>query len=190
MRTSTLGKEGTGDRVLGRRGVDWSHEIIGLLDREELDGEAFIVGIGHPLRSDDYVGSLIAKDLQTQIVRVSGKFVVVDAENSPENVLAKILDKQVRLIIIVDAVDMGLPAGTIRLFSLNETTYPFFTTHNIPLHVILRSDDDKGRVVLLGVQPKTVDFGTGLSDQVETARHDIVQLLRNLIQRMGGRKKR
>ncbi len=167
------------------RGDGWIQELAGIVEEESAKGCLVIAGIGHPLRSDDYVGSLIAKDLLWQ-TRWSGKVSVIDAENSPENTLPGIWKNQPRLVVLIDSLNAGLSPGSIILVDLDETSYPFYTTHNLPLRLILQAEPKVPRVILLGVQPGKLDVGGSLSEEVQQARIVIVKEIGRILERLRG----
>lgn len=139
-----------------------------------------IIGLGHPLRSDDYVGSLIVKDLN-KIGPINARVKLLDLENSAEAMPSSIVHSGSSDLMVVDAVEMRLPPGSIRLVEVTDTTYPFFATHNLPVKLILSETIGASQAKLLGIQPLNVAFGTQLSDVVQSARHKIVQHLGSLI---------
>jgi hydrogenase 3 maturation protease len=161
----------------------WPQELAKLLAAGYVTGPVVIVGLGHPLRSDDYVGSLIAKDLAKK-TKDHGRVKVVDAENSPENVYHMVLRNEPGLIMFIDSVDVGLEPGSIILADLNETSYPFFTTHNLPLKMLMQSGPEAPRVVLLGIQPRTLEVGGPVSEEVEQARSIVIQELVRIVEEL------
>lgn len=160
----------------------WARKMELVLQRHESGGIVFL-GIGHPLRSDDYVGSLIAKDLAGKDCS-RGRVRIVDAENSPENVLGSISDKA-SVLVIIDSVDAALPPGSIRFVDVNETTYRFFTSHNIPLAQMLQTGPEAPKALLLGIQPGTLGVGGRLSREVQNARATIVRELCRILKGLG-----
>ncbi len=144
-----------------------------------------VIGLGHPLKGDDYVGSLIAKDLRKRI-KNSPDLVIVDAEDSPENVINVLNDTRPRLVVLIDSVQAGLEPGSITLMDLTDTTYPFFGTHSLPLRVLLEMAPEIPKTVLLGVQPVSYEIGEPLSKEVSQAEAEIVMELGSLLQKMRG----
>lgn len=163
---------------------EWPRNVERLVREGYNQGDVVVVGIGHPLKSDDYVGSLIAKDLLRKSCD-RDTVMIVDAENSPENILYAIWNKKTSILLLIDSVDAGLPLGSIRLVELSETSYPFFTGHNIPLRLMLQPGPEAPRAVLLGVQPGSLGVGGVLSREVEEARATIVRELCRIFRGLG-----
>jgi hydrogenase maturation protease len=92
----------------------WCSRLTELLSQETDRRSIVVIGLGHPLKGDDYVGSLIAKDLRKRI-KSSAVVLIVDAEGSPENVINVLNDNNPGLVVLIDAVEAGLEPGSISL---------------------------------------------------------------------------
>ena len=132
------------------------------------------------MRGDDYAGSLIAKDLLRK-TKPGGTVTVIDAENFPENILRVLWNTKPRLVVIVDSIEAGLSPGSITLVDLDQTTYPYFSTHNIPMKVLFEAAPEIRRTVLLGIQPGSHEIGESLSEEVAIARTTIVREVRKIV---------
>ncbi|HEX4921121.1 MAG TPA: hydrogenase maturation protease [Candidatus Bathyarchaeia archaeon] len=163
----------------------WRVRLAELMTRQN-DGRAVVVvGIGHEFKGDDYVGSLVAKDLQRR--RKTGRqVVIVDAESSPENITKVLSENRPRLLILIDAIDAGLPSGSISLMEVSDTTYPFFGTHSLPLRILLEMSPEIPKTVLLGIQSASHEFGMPLSSEVAMAESQVVMELGSLIEKLRG----
>lgn len=129
-----------------------------------LKGKVVICGIGSTLRSDDGIGSLLAS-------RIDGKvpYIVYDAGSSPENYLGKIIKDKPDTVILVDAVDFGGSPGEFRVVEPEDIqTVNFFSTHNasISLAINYLKADLKADILVLIIQPKCINFGDTLSEEV------------------------
>ncbi len=149
----------------------WQLQLRELIRSCSPEAKVGFVGVGHPLRGDDYVGSYVAKAIKkrTRSVLPEGVF-LFDAEDNVELSISKIASHDLRHIIFIDSCEMGLGPGAVDLRPIDETSYPFFTTHGIPLKVLAEQLLSKSQVWVLAIQPKQADFGENLSPQVhETA---------------------
>jgi hydrogenase 3 maturation protease len=164
---------------------EWCGKLTELIMREDNTRGVVVIGLGHPLKGDDYVGSLVAKDLRRRI-RGGPSIRVVDAEDSPENVLNVLQDMKPSLVVLVDSLEAGREPGSITLVDLSETTYPFFGTHSIPLKVLLQATPEIPKTVLLGIQPASYEIGEPLSKQVATAEAEVVLELGSILEKMRG----
>ncbi len=132
-----------------------------------------VVGVGSRLRSDDAVGLEISE----RIAAVSlPDVLVVLGDTAPENVTGEIRRFAPTHVLFVDAADLGEAPGTARVFAPSEIEGMTSSTHTLPLHVIADylTRETGCRVFFLGVQPKLLEFGERLSDEVLAAIEEAV----------------
>jgi hydrogenase 3 maturation protease len=133
-----------------------------------------VVGIGHELRGDDAAGVMVARRLQAAS---SATRLVLDAGPAPENFSGQLRAFAPDLLLLVDAVQMDEPPGTIRLLKLDAAQPSSLTTHTLSPHLLanyLRAALGCD-IRLLGIQPAQDSFGAGLSSAVE---HSVEQIVR------------
>lgn len=136
--------------------------------------------MGHPLRSDDHVGSYVVKTLIEEAKDILLGIRLVDAEDNVEALITKIADLQPEHVVFIDACEMKGNPGQTQLISVTQTTYPFFTTHGIPLKLIAERLLPDSRVWILAIQPKNTDFGETLSAEVQCAADSISKFIMKL----------
>jgi len=151
--------------------------------REWLSGAERVVvaGVGNPIRMDDSVGIKVIQDLRG---RVSGNVLLVECETVPENFFQQIVDFKPSHVLIVDAAVMGLEPGEYRFVrSEHLRVFPAISTHMLPLRVFCDylAETVGAKVALLLIEPKNVDFGEGLSEEVEAASCRIVDFLAKIL---------
>jgi hydrogenase 3 maturation protease len=132
--------------------------------RHRFKGKVVVVGVGNCLRGDDAVGChVVSKLKETPCLRV------IDAEEVPENYFGLLANLRPDTVVFVDAVDLGMPPGSIALVERDEITGYLPSTHRIPLSVLmsLLSRETGADVFLLAVQPSATDFGAAISPEVE-----------------------
>lgn len=133
-----------------------------------------LLGVGNELLGDDGVGPWIAK-------RINGLkgWVGLDGGTAPENFTSLIRREKPDLLVIVDATDMGLLPGEIRVIpeeKLPKLTY--FSTHTLSLHFLIESlKGDIPNILFIGVQPKVVALGCTLSEEILTSAKRLLELL-------------
>ncbi|HDI11752.1 MAG TPA: hydrogenase 3 maturation endopeptidase HyCI, partial [Candidatus Acetothermia bacterium] len=131
-----------------------------------------LLGVGNPLARDDGVGVWIAEHLQAP------GWTAIPAYRAPENVLGKIASLRPELLVVVDAAEMGLPPGEVRRLPVPAAREMLGTTHGLPLPFILRFlQDAAGEVFFLGIQPREVGIGEGLSPEVKEGALRILEAL-------------
>jgi hydrogenase 3 maturation protease len=141
-------------------------------------GRVVVVGVGNPIRMDDFVGVKIVQDLRGKVD--SERVMLIEAETVPENHMQQIIDHKPTHILLIDAAMLELKKGEVRLINPERLLdFPAFSTHMLPLRVfcgyLRRSTESK--IALLLIEPGQTDFGEGLSTEVETSAKDIVNEL-------------
>jgi hydrogenase 3 maturation protease len=126
-------------------------------------GKVVFVGIGNPLRGDDAFGPLLVEKLQGQV-----KAVCLDAGNAPETYAGKIIKEKPDTIVLIDVVHLGLAPGEYAILRKEDLLKTGFTTHDLSPNMLIQylESQTAAEIYLLGVQPKTVDFGTEMSESV------------------------
>lgn len=144
-------------------------------------GRVVVVGVGNPIRMDDFVGVKIVRDLGGKVD--SDRVMLIEAETIPENYMQQIIDYKPTHILIIDAAKLELEAGELRLINPKQLTdFPAFSTHMIPLRIFCEYlKTTNARMGLLLVEPEKTDFGEGITSKVETASRTIHELLLKLL---------
>lgn len=143
--------------------------------KTKLSGRVLILGIGNSLKGDDGLGGEVIRRLQGKCSHL-----LIDAGSAPENYTGKIKELCPDTVVIVDAVELGAPPGTVKIVdekALLGGLSGFFTTHNTPLGMFIDylKMESKSKVIFVGVQPKSIKFGEGLSAPVKTAVEILVK---------------
>jgi hydrogenase maturation protease HycI len=135
-------------------------------------GPTVLILVGNSLRSDDGVGSYLAKRLGSE----AGGCRVLDAADRPENILLAAAALRPAKTVIIDAADFGGVPGEVRLIPRDRIPENTLTTHAFPLPVVahILERDCGGEVLFLGIQPRTTALGEGLSPDVRVAADAIV----------------
>lgn len=134
--------------------------------------EKVLLGIGNPLARDDGVGVWVAEHF-----RRAG-WLSIPAGQAPENVLGKIARLAPKVLVVVDAVEMGLPPGTIRRIVDQGARVPWGSTHSLPLFDLFAElSRSVGEVIFIGVQPKDLSLGEVLSPEVAAAARRVLKVL-------------
>jgi hydrogenase 3 maturation protease len=131
-----------------------------------------VLCVGNGLMGDDGAGALLAQMMQKVPLEEWG---VINGGSTPENVLHRIRELTPDRVLVVDAADMDLAPGSIRLIRDESLNDPFFmTTHALPLTYLIEAlREFIPWVELLGIQPEVVAFGYPISDSVEQAVNQV-----------------
>jgi len=104
---------------------------------------------------------------------------VLDGGSAPENCIHQIREMAPEQILVVDAADMDLTPGEVRLIDDDKLDDPFLmTTHTLPLSYLIQSlRESTPKVDLLGIQPQVVAFGYPVSPEVKQAVRQVHECL-------------
>ena len=139
-------------------------------------GGKVVLTVGSVLRGDDAAGPMLAKMLETRPI---AGWEVIDGGQTPEDELSVVRRKEPDLLLLVDAADMGLEAGELRLLDENDVYSDFLiTTHSLPLTYLLKELKACCKeVVFLGIQPSHTEFFGALHPNVRKAVENVYNFL-------------
>lgn len=146
-----------------------------------------VLGIGSDLRGDDAAGILIAQKLEQTFKGSFGKkeLKVFLGFTAPENLTGEIKKFNPTHLIIIDSADLGKKPGEVKLLRPQDTGCVSFCTHQLPLKILT---DYLGafincKVIIIGIQPKTLKFNSPLTKEVGEAVREICDILKGVIKK-------
>jgi len=131
-----------------------------------LSPKTLLITAGNDMRSDDGVGPYIYSKL-SDIKSLN----LLNASFTPENIIEKAIKFSPETLVFIDAADFkGIP-GEVRVIPVDAIGYTSISTHTVPLSTIaeLIESETSAKTVFIGIQPLSVNFGEGLSDEVKSA---------------------
>jgi hydrogenase 3 maturation protease len=140
-----------------------------------------IAGIGNPIRSDDYVGTKIAKQLEGKL---SANILLIECETVPESFIFEIEEFKPSHVLLIDAALLELSAGETRLvFPEQVAGFSAVSSHVLPLRVFsdYLKESTGAKVALLLIQPKNIEFGETMTSELEAASKKVECLLVDLL---------
>ncbi|HOJ49088.1 MAG TPA: hydrogenase maturation peptidase HycI [Bacillota bacterium] len=134
-----------------------------------------VLGVGSVLRSDDAAGMYLIEKLQE--LANSENLLLIAGSTAPENFTGVIKDFDPDILFIVDAAKMGLEPGEIRVLDTDDAGGLSFSTHMLPLPVMLRFLQREAgcEIVCIGIQPQSTEFGSEMSEAVKSAVESLAQ---------------
>ncbi len=145
-----------------------------------MKSKTLVIGVGNPFRGDDGIGSAIIKSLRAEN---SQDFVLVDGGTDGLALLDQLAEYE--KAIIIDAVQMLEAPGVVKSFTPAEAKIKIksdvLSTHGFGLAEMLKLADElniKTKITIIGIQPKNIDFGEGLSDEIKTQIPQIIKLIK------------
>lgn len=139
-----------------------------------------VLGLGNTLLKDDGLGVKVVEQLSRQDLPAE----IVNGATQGLSLFETL--KSADRTIVVDAVDMGRPPGTLAKFSAEELlTLPesrSFSLHEIGLLEVLKIgqslNEDFKNVIIIGVQPSDLTYGEELSPEVEARIPEVMEMIK------------
>ena len=130
-----------------------------------------VLGIGNRLGGDDAAGNYVVDMVNQRQHKAKAilpaEIMAIDAGTAPESYTSVIRQHRPDSLILIDAADMGLPPGALRIIAPKRISILSFSTHNIPLSMFVSYVEEFcGQVLLVGVQPKQTETGKSISEAV------------------------
>ena len=123
-----------------------------------------LLGVGNSLLSDDGAGICIAETF-----RKDG-WISYNCGTAPENFTSVIRREKPEILLVVDAARMDLSPGEFRRIPEEKISDVSFGTHQLPLSQLTAYlKGFAGRIIIIGIEPLTTDFGEELSPEIEDA---------------------
>ena len=130
-----------------------------------------VFGIGNEQNGDDGVGPYVAKNVNFQ------GWKGINCSVTPENFTSVAKKEKPELLVLVDATDMGLEPGEVRIVQGGKIDELVISTHYMPLSILMRYlSESAGRVVFVGIQPKQRE--KDLSKEVRASANMLLEYIR------------
>lgn len=131
------------------------------------DSATIILGIGNILKGDDGAGPLVCEQLTAAKISAG----LIDAGTVPENYIQRIIKKAPRTLLVIDAIDFGAEAGTIKIFEAQQLNSHVISTHTLSprLFVDIIRQSIQVDVYFIGIQPAQTQLGQSVSAAVSRA---------------------
>ncbi|MBP3790749.1 MAG: hydrogenase maturation peptidase HycI [Methanobrevibacter sp.] len=141
-----------------------------------------VLGVGNELKSDDGVGPFIINKLKAENIE-NKNLLFIDAQTVPENFTGKIRKEKPTHLIIVDACLMDSDPGDMQIVNKYEFADIGISTHSMSLSFFVRylEKDTDFRIIFVGIEPKTMDFGNAPTPKVQEAADKFIETLKGII---------
>ncbi|MHC1628167.1 MAG: hydrogenase maturation peptidase HycI [Candidatus Nezhaarchaeales archaeon] len=143
-----------------------------------------VLCIGNEERGDDGLGPYVARKIKS--LSRSDLVKVIDSGTVPENYTGVIRRLKPTHVIIVDAVDFGSSPGDVILSFEPKFNGVSISAHKPSLTILARYIESSigSKVILLGVQPKILEVGSKMTQEVLIAGDIIVKALKSTFRRL------
>jgi hydrogenase 3 maturation protease len=131
-----------------------------------------VMCIGNPQGGDDAVGPYIAKKLKELNIDI------IDCGTTPENYTSVVKQINPKKLIIIDAADMGLKPGKIRIIPKEKIGVMTISTHCIPTSVLMNYLEKYVKeVILIGIQPQNMSGEINI--KIKEKANFLVEIIKN-----------
>lgn len=144
-----------------------------------------VLGTGHYLRSDDFLGVKLIQNLQEKVNNES--VLLIEAETAPNTFVPLILDWKPTHLLIVDAAALGLKPGAIQIIKREQMATFTHSSHARALTLLIDLVAHylpKMEIHIIGVQPVTIDFEIGLSPIIEEVVERLTGIFNKTLSRL------
>jgi hydrogenase 3 maturation protease len=133
-----------------------------------------IVGIGNSMSGDDGAGPEVVR-----LLRGRTRATLFDCGGVPENFIGPIAAAKPACILLVDAAPVGAEPGHVGVFELAHIHGDTFHTHaaSPSLFLDVLVERTHASCFMVGIQPKQVGIGTGMTPQVTAATRIVADFL-------------
>ena len=131
--------------------------------------------IGNRYGGDDSVGPYIADEFKKI---ENEEFLIIDSGSVPENYTTVIKNKKPENLLIIDAIEMGLDPGDMRVIPREKIGVMHISTHNIPLSIFIEYIEPyAGNIVLIGIQPKRLSGK--MTNPIKKSANVLIKIIKN-----------
>ncbi len=134
--------------------------------------ELLVMCIGNRDGGDDAVGPYVADKLKESGIDA------IDCGVVPENYTSVVKRLNPKVLIIIDAVEMGIDPGEIRIVPKNKIGVMHVSTHGIPISVLIGYlEKYVENIVFIGIQPRTMSGE--MSEVVKKSADKLIEIIKN-----------
>ncbi|HDP96670.1 MAG TPA: hydrogenase maturation protease [Euryarchaeota archaeon] len=121
------------------------------------------IGLGNRERGDDALGLRFVEDLR----HLNPNLFLSEEEGVESIILELIENDSVDTVIFVDSCDIGSNPGDAMIVTADGLDPGILSTHKVPLQLLMALLVKEGKsCYLLGMQPKELEYGAGLSEEI------------------------
>lgn len=139
-----------------------------------------IISLGNELRGDDSIGPAVVNELRT--MELPEYVTLINAGADAFTVLEHLIAKEP--ILIIDCAQMGKSPGDVIKFRVDISNIKLFensiSLHGFSFGEVFKMAEEFGPIPdcsIIGVEPKSVEFGQKLSDEVKQSLPSIINMV-------------
>ncbi len=137
-------------------------------------GRIYVLGLGNTDRGDDGAGILVALALK----KLFPSFSYSEHDGVEGTVLDISEKKEDSTVFFVDAADLGLDPGSVRIVPKQDIKETEITTHRVAVALMASLLEKAGkRTAVICIQPRTIEFRAPVTRPVKTSVKLVVEAL-------------
>lgn len=127
--------------------------------------------IGNRDGGDDAIGPYVAD-------RLKDSFTVLDCGTTPENYTSVVKKHNPKNLVIIDAAEMNLNPGEVRIVPKEKIGVMTISTHGIPVSILIGYlEQYVENIVFIGIQPKTMSGE--MTETIKNTGDKVIELIKN-----------
>lgn len=144
--------------------------------------KVLICGIGNDTRGDDAFGVYVVEKLKEMIS--NQKVVFLNCGEMPESYTGKIIRENPSHVVFIDAVHFEGKPGEIVLADPEGTLGEAFSTHKMPLKLLVRylKQHTRAKFILIGAQPRQTGLFVEMSEELRESAERLVKILEKILE--------
>ena len=132
-----------------------------------------LLGIGNRMKCDDGAGSFIVQHFHHH------HWITIDGGSAPENITSVIKKFRPKLLVMIDTSQMNIDVGSFRIIPFEKIISLQLSTHSMPLNFLIEYLAPYcQKIILIGIQPLSTDFGEHLSKPVLDGCLRLIELIK------------
>jgi len=146
------------------------------------------MGVGNLLLKDEGLGIHVVQAMQKMSLKVDDELTIIDGGTCPD--ILYLLPEEIDKLIVVDAVRGGGEPGTIYRFTPKDITSKrgiVASVHQLGIWESLTNVEYEGvnlkDIVIIGVEPKEIDWGLEVSQEIKKKIPQVIAQVNNEIRR-------
>jgi hydrogenase maturation protease len=139
-----------------------------------------VISLGNELRGDDSIGPVVVNELRT--MNLADPVTLIDAGADAFTVLEHLMADDP--ILLIDCAQMGRQPGEVIKFKIDNSTIKLFeksiSLHGFSFAEVFKMAEQFGPIpdcTIIGVEPKSIEFGQKLSDEVRQSLPSIIKMV-------------
>ncbi|HEM49571.1 MAG TPA: hydrogenase maturation protease [Caldithrix sp.] len=139
-----------------------------------------VISLGNELRGDDSVGLVVLNELRS--MELPAPLMLIDAGSDAFIVLEHLMASDP--ILLIDCARMGRQPGEVIKFKVNDSNIKSFeksiSLHGFSFAEVFKMARQFGSVPdcsIVGIEPKSIEFGQKLSDEVKQNLPSIIKMV-------------